>query len=95
MRKGDVAFVKAYADWTLSRNVEFDKQHEKLIVAFIKELAGDEKRFLVEIGPRTVVGVIHMSQALARMQGKEAVEKQDLLKAMDLLKQSLYVRKTD
>lgn len=93
LKKGDVSFVQAYAAKMLEKKVEFPKTFEKKIVAFVEHLHGDEDKFLVEVGPRTVVGVVRMAKAYARMQGKAVVEETDLARVLELVRETYYVRK--
>lgn len=93
LKKGDVSFVQGYVSWSLQRAVEFPKTFEKKIVDFVEALHADEKKFLVEVGPRTVIGIIRLSQAYARMQGKEVVDDADLLRIFTLIRNTYYVRK--
>lgn len=93
LKKGDVSFVQSYVAWALQQKVTFPKQFEHQIVDFVENLHDDEKKFLVEVGPRTVIGIVRMSQALARMQGKDVVEQKELKRVLELVKDVYYVRK--
>lgn len=94
LKKGDVEFVKNYVAHMLEQDVSFPKKFEPMVVNFIEDLREDENKFLVEVGPRTVVGIIRIAQAYARMQAKEQVEQEDLLRVMQLVKNIYYVRKS-
>ncbi len=93
MKKGDVEFVSRYVDAMNKKKVKFPKKFEPMIVNVIEDLREDEKKFLIEIGPRTVIGIIRMASAYARMQGKDVVEQEDVLRILSLIKKSYYVRK--
>lgn len=92
MNRGDVEFVKRYVAAMNEKDIDFPKKFETMIVNVIEDLRDDEKKFLVEIGARTVLGIIRMSLAYARMQGKEEVEQDDVLRILSLVKKSYYVR---
>lgn len=94
MKKGDIEFVLRYVAAMNEKDIEFPKKFETMIVNIIEDLRDDEKKFLVEIGPRTVLGIIRMSLAYARMQGKDAVDQDDVLRILSLVKKSYYVRST-
>lgn len=93
LHQGDVDFVKGYVEWSWNQNVTFDKKFEPMVVDFIEDLSLNEQKFLVEIGPRTVVGVIRMAVAYARMRGHDMVGQDELIRILRLVKNTLYVRK--
>ena len=93
LKKADLKFVQSYVSAMHTQEVDFPKDFEPMVVNFIEDLHEDENKFLVEVGPRTVVGVIRMTQAYARMQGKTLCEQEDLLEIMRLVKRTYYVRK--
>ena len=59
----DLEYLKAYQEWSWGREVALRAEHEDLIARFIKALAEDEEKFLVDIGPRTAVGTIRLAKA--------------------------------
>jgi replicative DNA helicase Mcm len=91
----DQVFVKEYVRHALTIDVALDPGFERRIVDFIKEMKSDERKFLVEIGPRTVVGLVRTVKAIARSELSQAVDEQHLEKAFGLLRRALYVRKPD
>lgn len=92
LRKPDIDFIKHYIKWT-NKSITFPKKFEPMVVNFIEDLFEDQNKFLVEIGPRTVVGIMRMAEAYARMQGKDEVSQEDLLKILKIAKDSFYFRK--
>ncbi|MBR9692526.1 AAA domain-containing protein [Candidatus Woesearchaeota archaeon] len=89
---GDSRFVKEYVTYAEKLNVVFDDKYESMIVDFIEQLKKEEKNFLVEVGPRTVLGVIRMAKAFARARLSRNVSADDLENAMKLVKASLVLK---
>ncbi len=92
---GDIDFIKQYITYADKIDVKFDSTHEAKIVEFIKALKVDERKFLQEVGPRTVVGVIRIVKAIARSELAQAVDEDHLRVGFEIVKESLYVRKPD
>jgi replicative DNA helicase Mcm len=90
LRKGDVAFIREYIEHAGKYDVKFDKELETRIMDFLDIVKKDQKRFIVEISPRLVQGIVNIAKACARMQLKDTVDKNDLNHALMILKESLY-----
>ncbi len=88
---GDARFVKEYSEYALKLNVAFDDKYESMIVDFIEQLKKEEKNLLVEIGPRTVIGVIRVAKAFARVRLSRNTNADDVEQAMKLVKEALTV----
>jgi replicative DNA helicase Mcm len=91
--ESDASFVKAYVQhaWTLETELPVDV--ERRIVDFVREIKRDEKRFIVEIGPRSVVGIVRIARAVARAHNSKRVTPEHLDIVFALLRDALYVRK--
>jgi len=92
---GDTAFIKEYVRRALDLDVQLDPSLEAMIVSFVKELKADQSRFIVEIGPRTVVGVVRVVKAVARSESATAVSKSHVETACKILRDALHVRRPD
>ncbi|MBW2991073.1 hypothetical protein KY348_05215 [Candidatus Woesearchaeota archaeon] len=93
--ENDVRFVKEYVAYALARKVEFDKNLSELIQGFVQDVKKDEDKFLVEISPRIVIGIMNMAKAAARMRLKEKVEREDIIKVLKIFNSALYVKKDE
>ena len=87
----DVEFIKGYVAYALETTVTFPDAFEADVTAFIKEAKEDEEDYLIEIGPRTVHGIIRLAQAHARMELRSEVEGEDLDAALRIMKASFHV----
>ncbi len=86
---GDAAFVKEYVRYAEKLNVQFDDRYESMVVDFIERLKREERNFLVEVGPRTVIGVIRLAKAHARARLSRTTSADDLEAAMRLVEAAL------
>jgi len=91
----DKRFVKEYVSYALTRDVELDKSLSPLIQGFVEDVKKDEGQFLVEISPRTVIGIMNMAKAAARMKLKDKVEREDIIKVLKIFNSALYVKKDE
>jgi len=91
LEDSDARFVKEYVAYAEKLNVQFPDKFESMIVDFIEGLKREEGNFLVEVGPRTVLGVIRIAKAHARARLARHVSKVDLEVAMKLIRRSLEV----
>ncbi len=89
----DKKFVKEYVRYALTKEVVLDKTLGPLIQGFVEDVKKDEDNFLMEISPRTVIGIMNMAKAAARMKLKDKVEKEDIIKVLKIFNSSLYIRK--
>ncbi|MBD3208962.1 hypothetical protein GF367_00905 [Candidatus Woesearchaeota archaeon] len=87
----DVHFIKDYVAFTSKQQVQFDPKLEPLITNFFAELKEREDDHLIELSPRLVLGVVRMAKALARMQLKSKVTKEDLEQVLQAFQQSLII----
>ena len=91
----DKQFVQEYVAYALNKKVEFDRSLSGLIQGFVADVKRDENRFLIEISPRIVIGVMNMAKAVARMKLKEKVEREDIIKVLKIFNSALYVKKDE
>ena len=87
--EADADFVKAYVGTARKLNVRLPKDLEDEIVAFAEKLKMNEKRYLTEISPRIVVGLMNLAKASARLELRDAVTKQDLDRVTHIVEKSL------
>lgn len=88
---GDCRFLRDYAAFAQRIGVTFDPKHEPMVVDFIEGLKRNEHEYLIEIGPRTVVGVVRLAKAFARMRLARKTTAGDVEAAMQLVKESLKI----
>lgn len=93
--EGDAEFVKEYVRYALEKEVYFDKKLADDVQAFVAALKRDEDRFLMEVSPRMVVGLINLAKASARIRLAEKVERADLDQAIKVLHSALYIRQEE
>jgi DNA replicative helicase MCM subunit Mcm2 (Cdc46/Mcm family) len=93
--KEDSQFVKEYIDHAMQTDVVLDPRIEAEILLVIKQLKGDERHFITEVGPRTVVGIVRIVKAVARAELATSVEKRHVETAFGLLRAALYVRREE
>jgi replicative DNA helicase Mcm len=90
---GDARFVREYVQHAEKLQVAFDDKYESMIVDFIENLKSREQNFLVEIGPRTVIGIIRMAKAFARARLSRNTSADDVEAAMKLMEGALAIAK--
>ncbi|MFH0870444.1 MAG: hypothetical protein V1866_05305 [archaeon] len=88
-------FVKAYIEYALSKEVSFDKSLSSLIQGFVADVKGDEDKFIIEVTPRMVMGIMNMAKARARLHLREKVEKEDIVAVLKVFNSALYIRKDE
>ncbi len=91
----DAAFLAQYLERAGTIEVTLGAQLEGQIVAFVRSLKEDERKFLTEVGPRTVVGVVRAVKAVARAELAQHATEAHARVAIGLLRDALYVRKGD
>ena len=89
----DMEFIKDYVEFAEQVDVDFPKEFEKQVVNFSTELKKDEKKYLVEISPRMVIGLIRIAKAAARMELRKTVKKEDIDKAEEIIKFGLQIKR--
>lgn len=91
LREEDIAFIKSYVTYAQTMDVDFDAKLENHVTNFILDAKERENRCLVEIGPRTVHGIMRLSQAYARINLRSKVVKEDVENAIVLFNESLKI----
>ncbi len=89
--EADSIFAKAYVTYAHKIKVEFPKDLENEIVAMAEQLKANEKRYLIDVSPRIVVGLMNLAKASARLELRDTVTQQDLDRVMQLVEKSLSV----
>jgi DNA replicative helicase MCM subunit Mcm2 (Cdc46/Mcm family) len=90
MKAGDIAFLKDYIEAARAIEVNYPKEMEQMVVDFAEHVKKEEKKLLIEVSPRIVVGVVRMAKAVARAQMRNSVEEKDVRLVLDIVKKSLY-----
>jgi len=91
LREEDIDYIKGYIEYAKNLDVAFDTQYEPMITGFIEEIKEKEDDYLVEIGPRTVHGIMRIAQAHARLFLHRSVRADDVEVALKLFKDSLFL----
>jgi replicative DNA helicase Mcm len=89
--QADIDFVRRYVDYASKISVKFPAELEDEVVAFAEKLKSNEKRYLSEISPRIVVGVMNLVKAAARLELRDKATKEDLERVQNLVEKSLSV----
>jgi len=87
--EADIAFVKAYIDHATKIKVTVPKDLEDEIVSFAEKLKSNEKRYMIEISPRIVIGLLNLAKASARLELRDTVTQSDLERVEKIVEQSL------
>ncbi len=69
--------------------IKLPKKFEQEIVDFIADIKENEKKYLVEVSPRMVVGFSRMAKASARMELRNTVEEKDVALVKQIVRESL------
>jgi replicative DNA helicase Mcm len=89
----DIKFIREYISHAEKiETVDFPGSLQKQVVDFAEELKGNEKKFLIEISPRLIVGIVRLAKASARQQLRNLVEQKDLDRVLEIVRTSLFVR---
>ncbi|MFT7615837.1 MAG: replicative DNA helicase Mcm [Candidatus Woesearchaeota archaeon] len=91
LTKLDKEFIQEYVTHAEQLDVAMPQEFEEKIAKWSRLIKEKEKEFLVEISPRTIVGVIRLAQANARMSLRTEVTGEDLKTSMDLMQLSFEV----
>ncbi len=89
LEDGDARFVKEYVAYAEKLNVAFDDRYESMIVDFIEQ--AKKRETLVEVGPRTVIGIIRLAKAFARVRLSRHVSADDVEGSLKLLRETLEI----
>lgn len=91
LRQEDIDYIKSYITHASKIKVNFDNRFENMITEFMTHAKENESKYLVEIGPRTVHGIIRVAQAYARLELRSKVIESDVQKALELLQVSFHI----
>ncbi|MFH1770489.1 MAG: ATP-binding protein [archaeon] len=89
----DALFIRDYIEFSHMIEVTFDEKLKKKVVEFATKLKKDEHKFLIEVSPRLILGLMRLAKASARIELRTKVEEKDLQKVFKLYEKSLYVKK--
>lgn len=92
MEINDALFIRDYIEFSQMVEVSFDEKLKKKIVDFATKLKKDERKFLIEVTPRLILGIMRLAKASARIKLRNKVEEKDLNKVFNLYEKSLYVK---
>lgn len=90
-RKEDIGFIRGYVEYALKRDVTFDKKLEPMVTSFIEEAKKNEDKYIVEVGPRLVHGIMRIAQAYARSELRSKTSQDDVVNALGIVKRSFAI----
>jgi len=88
---GDQTFISDYVKFASNIDVVIPKEHEDEIVDFMALVKENEKRYLVEVGPRLVLGFTRLAKASARMNLRDKVDSDDIKLVKDIIMHGLRI----
>jgi replicative DNA helicase Mcm len=91
IKKHDIEFVKNYIKFAEKIDVEFNTEFKNEIKIFAGNVRIHEDELLISVTPRVVVGIMRLSLASARMELRSKVEKDDVMRAIEVFEASLKV----
>lgn len=92
LSEGDIEIIKAYIDYTMSLDVaDIPKSLQEKVVEFVTDLKKNEGKYLIEISPRQLIGIMRLCKALARMEARDVPEEKDLERIKEIFKESLKI----
>jgi replicative DNA helicase Mcm len=92
LSKKELGFLKDYVGQAHSLgSIKLPKRFEQEIVDFIADIKENEKKYLVEISPRLVVGFTRLAKSSARMELRTEVCEKDVALVKQIVKESLKV----
>ncbi len=87
----DKQFIKEYIKFAHQIKVKIPIDFEEKIIQFAKKIKLQEDKYLVEITPRTIVGITRLAKARARIELRDKVNEDDLFKTFEIVEQSLKI----
>lgn len=88
----EIMFIKNYIELSFKFDVEdISKPLQEKITLFISELKKNEHKFVVEVSPRLTIGFMRMCKALARLEGRKAVEEKDIERVKIMFEKCLNI----
>ncbi len=93
LAEADLAFIRSFVSAAEDRDVLFPKTFQPLIVEWTSKLKSRNSiSYIHDITPNTIIAVIRLSQARARMKWRTDVALEDLKSAMDIVQTALEIR---
>jgi len=90
---GDERFIRDYVEYAQGLKVEIPAEFERGIIDFIAEIKQNERRYLIEISPRLVIGFLRLAKASARMRLAEKVAQKDIDLVKEIVTRGLRIEK--
>ncbi len=88
-------FVQDYIEHAQGLHVKFDDKLESLVTDFVEDVKANEDKYLIDVSPRLVVGIMRLAKARARLYLRRKVEKEDVNRVIDLMESSLEIKKPE
>jgi DNA replicative helicase MCM subunit Mcm2 (Cdc46/Mcm family) len=91
IKSEDTTFITEFIRFNKVNEVEFSSELEEDVSSFIEKIKNNEDKYLIEVSPRVVIGMIRLAKASARMYGRNIVQKDDVETAKRILEASLKI----
>ncbi|MBN1502619.1 ATP-binding protein [Candidatus Woesearchaeota archaeon] len=91
--QGDVAFIHDYIKNAEQEEVDFPLELEQKVLDYVENLKKNEDKFLFDLTPRLVVGIIRLCKARARLELRKQVNESDLTEVQTVVDASLFLKK--
>jgi len=89
---GDEQFIQEYVAFAENLDVDIPATVEKEMVDFISVIKKQEKKYIIEISPRLVLGFVRLAKASARMRLSNRVDAKDINIVKNIVTRGLQVR---
>jgi len=90
----DKSLMKDYVTFAKQGTAELPKELEGRILDFVAKIKKDENKFMVEVNPRMVLGIVRLCKASALMELRDKVTEADVKRVLKIFEESLYPTKT-
>ena len=91
IKEYDLDFIKEYIKYAKENigEVRFDKQFKDKVSNSISKIKKNEDKYLIDVSPRLVIGLIRLAKASARLELRDYVIERDVDRAINILDNSL------
>lgn len=91
LKKEDIDIITEFIRYSSLNEIEFSSGFDEKVGSFIENIKKNENKYIIEVSPRLVLGVIRLAKASARIHGRAVVEKDDLAYAERVIDASLNI----
>ncbi|MFH1591245.1 MAG: hypothetical protein ABIC95_04935 [archaeon] len=91
LKKKDKELLKRWINEIKSKEVVFPAKLKDSVAELAEDIKRHEDKYLIEVSPRLIIGVIRLAKAVARLEGKKKVDEDALSMAEEILLGSLSI----